>query len=128
MKIADTTFLIDLLRGKEEVLSIMKGAKQLYTTQINMFELLRGLFLRNISSAKMQEVIEVMAELRVFPLEDSSVVKSAHICSTLIKEGSTIPDADCLIAGIALVNGVKTIITKDSEHFGRIQDIQVESY
>jgi len=33
-----------------------------------------------------------------------------------------------MIAGIALSNNINTIITRDKEHFKRIEGIKVESY
>ena len=43
MKVLDTTFIVDLLRNKEGVDKVLKQEDILVTTQINMFEIVRGL-------------------------------------------------------------------------------------
>jgi len=128
MKLLDTTFLIDLLRGKKETEKIFRGNELLLTTQINMYEVIRGLFLRNVSSARFVEVMELFETTRVLPLDDGAVLRSAEISAGLIKNGETVADADCLIAGIALSKGVTAIVTKDAADFSRIEGLSVETY
>ena len=48
MKVLDTTFIVDLLRNKEGVDKVLKKEDVLVPTQINMFEIVRGLFLRKV--------------------------------------------------------------------------------
>ncbi|MEK6857133.1 MAG: type II toxin-antitoxin system VapC family toxin [Nanoarchaeota archaeon] len=128
MKVADTTFLIDLVKGKKETKKLLESGEDILTTQINMYELVRGLFLKSIYSAKFAEIINSLGDLRVLSLDNKSIVKSAEISADLIKKGEVIQDADCLTAGIALSNGINTIITKNVKHFSRIKNLKVESY
>jgi len=128
MKVLDTTFLIDLMRGKEETKDIMQGNEPLLTTQINMYEVIVGMFMRRISSSQYLQINELFENIRLLSLDDKSIIRSAEICSELLKKGQAIEDADCLTAGIALSNGVATIVTKNVEHFKRIKGIKVESY
>ena len=46
----------------------------------------------------------------------------------MIKKGTIIADADCLIAGIAISKGVNKIVTKNKKHFEHIKGIEVEVY
>ena len=128
MKVLDTTFLIDLMRGKEETKEIMQGNEPLLTTQINMYEVIIGMFMKGISPSQYLQVNELFENIRLLSLDDNSIVKSAEICSELLKKGLPIEDADCLTAGIALSNGISTIVTRNVEHFKRIKGIKVESY
>ena len=128
MKVLDTAFLIDILRGKEETSKILKSQEHLLTTQINMYEVIRGLFLRNLSQEKYIEIKELFENIRLLSLDDNSIIKSAEISSELLKQGQVIGDCDCLTAGIALSNGITTIVTRDAEHFKRIKGIKVETY
>ena len=50
MKVLDSSFLIDLINGKKETKNI-SDLPNLFTTQINMFEIIRGFFLRKISTS-----------------------------------------------------------------------------
>ncbi len=115
MKVLDSTFIIDLLRGKLEAKNIFKSNTVLLTTQINLYEVLSGLFARNVSSAKFLSAQELFEHIRVLPLNDYGIIKSAEINGDLIKKGEMIEDTDCLTAGIALSHNVETIITKKQE-------------
>ncbi len=128
MKLLDTTFLIDLIRGREEALKIIEKEEILLTTQINMFEIIKGLYLMNVSRANFPKVINLFQEIRILPLDDKGIIKSAEISSDLYKEGLPVDDSDCLIAGIALSHSVDVIITRNSRHFDRIKGIKVETY
>jgi predicted nucleic acid-binding protein len=128
MKLLDTTFLIDMLRGKKETLKIANSSDILLTTQLNLYEVARGLFLRNLSQSKFIGAMSLFENIRVLPLDDNGLLKSAEISADLIKKGIEICDCDCLTAGIALSKGVSTIVTNNSKHFARIKGIAVEEY
>jgi len=128
MKVLDTTFLIDLLRGDKNTLKIVNGKEILLTTQINMYEVIRELFLQSISSSKRLQALELFENIRVLPLDNSAVIKSAEISAELIKKGQLISDCDCLTAGMAQSKGINRIVTKNIKHFRRIKGIKTENY
>ena len=128
MKLVDTTFLVDLIRGNKETIKILDKKEILLTTQINMFEMIRGLFLRNVSQEDRHKTMTLFEDMRVLPLDDSGIIKSAEISAEQLKKGEAIEDADCLIAGIALSKGVTTIITRNVKHFEQIKGLKVETY
>ncbi len=127
MKLLDTTFLIDLLRGKEPVRHVLSDNEHYFTTQINMYEVITGLFLGKKTEG-IFEIREIFDIIRVLPLDDAAIIKAAEINARLLRQGEGIEDADCLVAGIALAHNVTTIITRNKKHFERIEGIQVESY
>ncbi|MBT4539324.1 type II toxin-antitoxin system VapC family toxin [Candidatus Woesearchaeota archaeon] len=127
MKVLDSSFLIDLINGKKETKEIL-NLPNLFTTQINMYEIIRGFYLRKISSNKFLQIMELFESIRVLPLNDQGILKSAEISAKLIENGKIIDDADCLTAGIALSHNIKTIVTKNKKHFSRIKDIKVQTY
>ena len=128
LKLLDTTFLIDLLRGKQEAIKIARSKELFLTTQINIYEVMKGMFLRNVSSRKFLDIQELFENIRVLPLDDAGLIKSAEISSFLTKKGLFVADSDCLIAGITLSKGVSTIVTKNIDHFSRMKGIEVEQY
>ncbi len=128
MKLLDTTFLIDLLRGKKETSALIHGDEPLLTTQINMYEVIRGFFMNKTVPSKIPRVLELFENIRVLPLDDNSIIKSAEISSDLISFGQEVHDTDCLIAGIAVSNGISRIVTKNSKHFERIHGLTIEGY
>src|SRR3989338_1164687 len=128
MKVLDSTFLIDAIRGKKEANKILDTEKDLITTQMNIYEVVRGLFLEGISASKFHDTIEVFESVRVLQFDEDAMIKSAEISAELIKEGKCLEDSDCIIAGIALSKGISIIITKNKDHFSRIKGIKVETY
>ena|SRR3989338_7450915 len=128
MKLLDTTFLIDLLRGDQHALKKLEEDQTYLTTQVNMFELIRGLYLQNLPAKELKLAMELFNDLRLLSLDDAGIVKSAEISATLWKTGQPVGDCDCLIAGIALSKGIRTIITRNKKHFGRIKDLNIETY
>ncbi|MFC1775106.1 type II toxin-antitoxin system VapC family toxin [Nanoarchaeota archaeon] len=128
MKLLDTTVLIDILRGNKDTHKILNQKQLFLTTQINMFEVIRGLFLQRITSSRFHQVLEMFDNIRVLQLDDHAMIKSAQISSSLIEKGNMISDNDCLIAGIALSNGVTTILTKNVKDFKKIPELKLETY
>ena len=128
MRLLDSIFLIDLLRGKRETNAIIKSREPLFTTQINMYEVIKGLFLLGVSSLKFFEIAGLFDNIKVLSLDDNSIIKSAEIYADLKKKGIEIHNLDCLIAGIALSKGINKIVTKNIDHFKRIKGLNVESY
>lgn len=128
MKLLDSTFLIDLLRNDQKALQIVRKDINFLTTQINMFELLSGLLRHDVTKSNLPDALELFENIRILPLDDAAVLKSAEISAELIKNGNYIGDSDCLIAGCALSKGISTIITRNKRHYQRIEGISVETY
>jgi len=128
MKVLDTTFLIDFLNGNVRTLKIAESNEQLFTTQINMYEVIRGIFLGKNPLPDLEKAKEMFENIRILSLDDYSIIKSAEIFADLTKKGEMIADNDCLTAGIALSKGINKIVTKNTEHFKRIKDIKVVTY
>ena len=133
MILLDTTFLIDLLREKKNAISKaieLTTRDKLSTTYINIYELLIGVYsIKDTDKEKkLQDVEKLMEKLEVFTLEKESTINSAKIGGDLILKGQVIGDTDNMIIGIALTNGITTIITRDVEHYKKIKEIKVETY
>lgn len=128
MKVLDTTFLVDLLRGDPKTKIVLSKNEVFLTTQINMYEVLTGLFFKKLSSSKILQAQELFENIRVLPLDDAAVIKSAEICANLLQRGEIIDDCDCLVSGIMLSKNVNHIITKNVGHFRRVRGLVVETY
>ena len=133
MILLDTTFLIDTLKGKEYSRKKMNELNDLlFTTRINIFEVLVGLFSIKKSESIIREhfnsASNLFSQLNILELDEKSMIKSAEIAGNLNKLGRPIGSTDCLIAGIALSNGIKTIITRNIKHFENIEELNIETY
>ncbi len=130
-KLIDTSTLSEVMRGRDE--SVRRNAHvylerfQLFTFSIlTRFEILRGLYAKD-ARGKISRFEILCANNEVLPLTDSVVLKGAEIYSLLRNQGKLIDDMDILIAATALVNDLN-LITENVDHFGRIPDLQIESW
>ncbi len=60
----------------------------------------------------------------MLPLTVSAAGKAAQIFAVLRKSGQSIGNTDCLIAGVALTNGLQ-IVTNNTDHFKRIKGLEI---
>ena len=93
-----------------------------------MYEIIRGLFIRNLSSRKFIDITDLFENIKVLSLDDNAIIKSAEISADLMKKGTPVPDCDCLTAGISLSKGVNRIVTNNVKHFKRIKELRVETH
>jgi tRNA(fMet)-specific endonuclease VapC len=132
LKIVDTTFIISLLRDdpttvkKAEELDNSGGAA---TTVINIYEAMHGVYrLKTKRKQRLASLQRVITNLDVFELTYEATCRAAEISGTLQREGNPIDPFDCLIAGITLTSGAESIITRNTKHFKRIPELQVEEH
>ncbi len=132
MRLLDTTFLIDFLNNDLGAINKAKDIEneKIFTTEINIFEVLFGIYKRKDIDLNKEILIfnDFINILNVLPLAGESTFKSAKMAVELEKKGSKIQTTDCLTAGIALANGINTIVTRNKQHFERIKGIKVEGY
>jgi len=130
LKLVDTTFIIGLLRGDpttvEKALQL-DGEGGAASTAVNVFEVAYGVH-RSMTDAegRMEQAQKVLSNLEIFPLDSRAALKAAEIAADLDKKGMTVDPFDALVAGIAIVNGVRTIVTRNVTHFERIPELDVE--
>jgi tRNA(fMet)-specific endonuclease VapC len=93
-----------------------------------MSEVIRGLYIRRVSSEKIKRAQRLFDSIRILPLTESAILKSAQISGDVIKKGKSTSDADCLTIGITLSHNVKIVITRNVNHFKRIKELTVEGY
>ena len=105
----DSDIIIDYFRGDESIVNILnKNSDEIATTEINVFEVMFGFYLKNnISEKKIKEAKEFFKNIEVFSFNQSCGKKAAELLSKLIKEGKQIDQNDCLIASMILKNGLR---------------------
>lgn len=129
MPIADTSFIVDLMRNDPGALACYQSYEDrgiaLFTTGITALELYKGAFV----SANDKNRIKVQAILELFiviPVDEMVYEAFGRIAAGLCLAGNPIGDFDEVIAAIALCND-KEIITRDS-HFKKIPALCVVPY
>jgi predicted nucleic acid-binding protein len=130
MPVLDTSFIVDLLRGREEAhqkLAEMEAQEILLsTTEINVLELYRGAYLSRKTHQNLEEIKKLLECFQVLELEESVYEVFASLSARLLSEGKPIGAFDELIAAITLLQE-EQIVTRD-EHFKKVPGLELISY
>ena len=126
--IADTSFLIDIMRGDELAIhketTMEKDEVQVFLTTVSIFELRVGF---NLSTKQIQERKKVLGDVIVLPLDFESVKEAGEIYADKKRRGSPIDPEDAMIAGKCRAHG-EPILTRNLNHFSGIDGVKVETY
>src|SRR5574344_1644801 len=123
----DTNIIIDLLEGKENIVSNLKNLYQSQTVKISdivYYEVLRGFKYKN-DDLKLSIFEDFCNCIGVEYQTKESMEKASEIYADLKHKGKLIEDDDILIGSLALVkNGI--LITNNKKHLSRINDLKIE--
>jgi len=129
--IADTTFLIDLMRDdksaveKETILE--EDGISVYLTAVSVFELYVGL---NLSSKRVHEsrkIERVLGNLAILPFDFDSAKEAGEIYAYKKRSGLTMDLEDAMIAGICRT-AKEPVLTRNIDHFSGIEGVALETY
>lgn len=130
MACLETTFLIDLLRGKKEVNEIKNNLDKTETSLTiaapSIMEIWSGAILAKVHSLEKESIIELINSLEVLFLDDNSAKEAGKIEADLLRKGITIETEDIMIAAIARLHG-ETIVTRDA-HYSHIPGLRLLKY
>ena len=130
MTCLETSFLIDLLRGKQEIHALKDELDMTETTLTvaapSIMELWSGAMLAKVSAAEKEKINALITSLEVIPLDESGAKEAGEIEADLVRRGLSIETEDVMIAGIARVRGEK-VVTRD-EHYARIPGLKIIKY
>ena len=129
--ILDTSFIIDLLRKKENALKkleeLTKKNEPLIITNLTIFELSSGLVKSQKYEKEKQEIEKVLESQLITSLNKQSAEKAGEIDGQLSREGNSIGSIDIMIGAIALLRKEK-VLTRDINDFSRIKNLEIETY
>ena len=126
----DTSFLIDIIQNKKNAVLILDKISDFiqFTGSINVHEFLVGAYGSINEQEELNSRRKVLSRLLILSFDEKSAEQSAIIESNLRKNGKFIGTADILIAGIMKANGINTIVTNNSKHFERIDELEILNY
>lgn len=126
----DSDCIIDFLRGNKEAIEIVKKYQlEIFSTEINLFEVMYGIYMKkDVSGEEIEAAKEFFENIDILPFDENCGEESATILTSLMKKGEAIDQNDCFIASIMIKNSTNKIITKNEKHFSKIKDIKVISY
>ncbi len=129
MPLADTSFLVDLMRRDRGALQRYEAFEEqgiaLSTTAITAMELYKGAYI----SGNRNNLIKVRTLLELFtilPVDETIYEAFGRIAAGLCISGNPIGDFDEVIAAVALCNDGE-IITRD-QHFETIHGLTIIAY
>jgi predicted nucleic acid-binding protein len=128
--LVDTDILSEFLRGTHKVAENAERYLQSYDainfSIITYYEILNGLLYKD--AKKQLKKFTDFAELnKILPLTISATRQAAEIYADLRKQGQLIGHTDCLIAGIALTNGLQ-LVTNNTDHFKRVKGLELVNW
>lgn len=130
MACLEITFLIDLLRGDENIKHLKddldKTENILAVAAPSVMELWTGAILSNRSASEKIKISELLSSFTIFHLDEKSAKEAGEIEADLIKKGQIIDTEDIMIAGIAKSNGEK-LVTRD-QHYAKISGLNLIKY
>ena len=128
--ILDTDMLMPLFKGVPLMAERARRHRDLYghlnITIITYYEVMKGH--EYIGARDRQKVFDEFCGLNnAISLDKAACRRAAKIYADLRRQGNLIPDADILIAGIALV-GDYVLVTQNVKHFQRITGLKIENW
>ena len=136
LKIFDTTFLIDLVKGDK---GAAKKAEEVDTagffkaiSVVTVHEYLRGIYYlfshdKNLLKIKLEKAEAELIRFEILPYTYEIARKAAEIDAKLARDGTSISFSDIIIAATALHYKL-TLVTRNLKHFSRIPELATETY
>lgn len=130
MACLETSFLIDLLRGKAAVKELKdeldRTEARLAVAAPSVMELWSGSYEAKQTKAEQERISDLIESLELLPLDGRSAREAGEIEAGLLAKGNVIQTEDVMIAAIARVHGEK-LVTRDSDYV-RISGLKVLKY
>ena len=126
----DTTFVVDLLRGRVEVERVIEGLdksnEDIFIAAPSVMEIISGAELEKSGKEK-EKALALFSRLVILSFDKESAILAGEIEAFLVLAGEAIEDKDIMIGAIAKSNREK-LLTKNVKHFQRIRGLEVEGY
>lgn len=130
MAILDTTFIVDVLRGKKEISGMVEeldlDEETLAVASPSIMEIWSGACLAKTSKTEKEKINTLLQSLEVLNLDEKAAKEAGEMEAELMQRGQIIETEDIMIAAIAKVHQEK-IITRDA-HYAKIPGIKILKY
>jgi len=117
----DTSVIIDIFRGNEEVIKEIEKiwTEEIFVTSISLCELYKGAYGHSNFKEKINLIEEFIKNLKVLSLNSNSCKEFGNLSSELKKNGKEVNDFDIIIASIVKSNNL-VLVSRD-KHFKNFQ-------
>jgi len=121
---------VDVLRGEKTVKKAVRTVDEsaiARVSSVTVMELWEGIHLADSSEQERRVMENLLTDVRELPFDRECAMTAGEINTTLQRDGTPIEDADVMIAATALVNDVP-VVTNNTDHFERIDDLEILTY
>lgn len=128
--ILDTTFVIDVLNGDpsaERRRIELDERGDAAVSAVSVFELIEGAYLSDRTDDELATILEFLSRLHVLSVDREIALLAGELSAELIGRGERVEAEDVLIAATAVKND-ESILTRNIDHFERLEGVAVESY
>lgn len=131
MVLADTMFLLDLMRGRERALDMLErledAREPIHVSTLTLFEFSRGLATVSLAATERKRVADIVASRVVHPFDGAAAARAGEVDALLWERGEAIDPEDACIAGVALSRDLE-LVTRKGREFGRVPGLRLRTY
>jgi predicted nucleic acid-binding protein len=123
----DTSIIVDVDRGKEDVIELCKrltSTNCAFISTVSVSEILTGSYLRKDYKVAVKKAEKVLSQFQWIPLTGEAAKLVAQLNAYLISKGQPIEYQDVAIASSFLVEGCDVLLTENKGHFERLPNLK----
>ena len=108
---------------KEKLMEAVDDDKEICTTVINIYEILKGFRWKN-NKRKEEQFKEFLEDVVIFGIDNDVINIASDLYAHLRKKGKTIGDADIFIAAIVIKNN-GILVSNNTKHYEDIEQLNL---
>ena len=123
----DTSIIVDIDRGKQDVIELCKKlthTNSAFISTVSVSEILTGSYLRKDYKKSLKKAEKVLGQFRWVPLNGEVAKLVAELNAYLISKGQPIEYQDVAIAASFLMVCCDVLLTENKEHFERLPNLK----
>ena len=123
----DTSIIVDVDRGKEDVIELCKrltSTNSAFISTVSVSEILTGSYLRKDYKAAIKKAEKVLSQFRWISLNGETATIIAELNAYLISKEQQIEYQDVAIAASFLLEHCDVLLTENKEHFERLPNLK----
>lgn len=123
----DTSIIVDVDRGKQEVIDLCKrltSTNSAFISTVSVSEILTGSYLRKDYKTAVKKAEKVLSQFRWVPLNGEAAKLVAELNAYLISKGQPIEYQDVAIAASFLLECCDVLLTENKDHFERLPNLK----
>jgi predicted nucleic acid-binding protein len=123
----DTSIIVDVDRGKQDVIDLCKqltSSNNAFISTVSVSEILTGSYLRKNYKAAVKKAEKVLGQFRWVTLNGDTAKLIAELNAYLISKGQPIEYQDVAIAASYLLERCDVLLTENKNHFERLPNLK----